>query len=349
MRRSFHDAVAKKPCILFIDEIDGIGDRATIRGQYDQYWVQVVNSLLELVDGFEKHEGVVLVAATNFPEKIDPALRRAGRLDRHVAIPLPDASARRALCQRYLRKDLSDVDVDRIVSLTEGMTGADFEQMGRDVRRRARRARVEPSSELILGALPPVLKISGERRRTVAVHEAGHAVVGLHLGVGKLERVVVHDTVARGRSAAGHTHFVLDDAKERDRQTFLGQIAMLLGGRLAEEVILGTAFEGSGGAGSDIQKATDLATFMDVQLAMGETVGYFSANSSADLEALRRDVASVRERVEKVLLKEWQRARAIVEQHEKIIVRLADKLELEGCASGIDVERMMSRRGRASR
>lgn len=346
MRKSFSDAVAKRPCILFLDELDGIGDRATLRGDHVEYWTQVVNTLLELIDGYERLEGVVVVGATNHPEKIDPALRRAGRLDRHVALELPDRKTRRSLSLRYLGGNLTEAELDRVVAATEGMTGADFEQAGREVRRRARRIGADVSASLVLSAFPPGLKISGERRRTVAVHEAGHAVVGVHLNVGKLDQVAVHDEV-RSPGAAGFTHFVLDDGKERDRQTFLSQIAMLLGGRLAEEVVLGTAFEGSGGDGSDLQKAADLATYIDVQLGMGDALGYFSATSTAELESLRRDVPSVRERVEKVLLKEWQRARAIVEKYEKIIERLAAKLEAEGRVTGAEVERMMSRGGRA--
>jgi SpoVK/Ycf46/Vps4 family AAA+-type ATPase len=344
MRESFQRAVSRKPCILFLDELDGIGDRSTLTGDHVEYWMQVVNSLLELIDGFERLEGVVLVGATNFPEKIDAALRRAGRLDRHVAIPLPDAQTRRSLCRRYIRSDFTDAEFDGIVASTKGMTGADFEQMGRDVRRRARREGVGISAEMVLSLLPPSLKIIGERRRTVAVHEAGHAVVGIHLGVGDLKEVVVLDEVWQSGTAAGFTHFVRDDL-ERDRQALLSQIAMLMGGRLAEEVILGSAFEGAGGEGSDLQKATDLATLMEVRFGMGEVLGYFSARSSSELEGIRRQVPSVRERVEKTLLKEWKRARAIVEKHEDIIGLLASRLEAVGRVDGREVESMLRGEG----
>ncbi|MDK4733953.1 AAA family ATPase [Rhizobium sp. CNPSo 3490] len=340
MRKSFQQAVSRKPCILFLDELDGIGDRSILTGDHVEYWMQVVNSLLELIDGFERLEGVVLVGATNFPEKIDAALRRAGRLDRHVAIPLPDADTRRSLCRRYIRSDFTDTELGGIVASTEGLTGADFEQMGRDVRRRARREGVGISADMVLRLLPPSLKITGERRRTVAVHEAGHAVVGIHLDVGELKEVVVLDEVRQSGTAAGFTHFVLEDM-ERDRQALLSHIAMLMGGRLAEEVILGSAFEGAGGDGSDLQKATDLATLMEVRFCMGEVLGYFSASSSAELEAVRRQVPSVRERVEKTLLKEWKRARAIVEKHEAFIGLLASRLEAVGRVDGREVDRML--------
>ncbi|CAK07423.1 MULTISPECIES: AAA family ATPase [Rhizobium] len=342
MRKSFQEATAKKPCILFLDELDSVGDRATFKGDNAQYSSQVVNGLLELVDGYDRLEGVVLVGATNFPEKIDPALLRAGRLDRHIAIPLPDAETRRSLCRRYIRNDMPEGEIETIVRATSGLSGADFERIGRDIRRRARRERSEITASLALQVLPPALKIEGERRRTVAVHEAGHAIVGIRVAVGRLDSIVIARDVPRTGSAAGFAHFVLDGDVERNRQTFLSQIAMLLGGRLAEEVILGSAFEGSGGEGSDIHKATDLATVMEVQLGMGESLGYFRASSSADLEELRRRIPAVRERVEKVLLKQWKRARTIVEEHVGVIELVASQLAAKGRLDGKDVEQMMS-------
>jgi len=342
MRKSFQEAAAKKPCILFLDELDSIGDRAAFKGDSAHYSTQVVNGLLELVDGHDRLEGVVLVGATNFPEKIDPALRRAGRLDRHIAIPLPDVETRRSLCRRYIRCDMPDGDIEEIVQATTGFSGADFERIGRDVRRRARVTRTEITVEMALSVLPPALKIEGERRRTVAVHEAGHAVVGVKVGVGRLKSVVVARDVRAMGAAAGFVHFVLDENVERNRQDFLDQIAMLLGGRLAEEVILGSAFEGAGGEGSDFQKATDLATLMEVQFGMGEALGYFKASSSADLDAIRRQIPAVRERVEKVLLRQWKRARAIVEQHVDAVKLVASHLDAEGQLSGAKVEQMLS-------
>jgi cell division protease FtsH len=342
MRKSFQEAASKKPCILFLDELDSIGDRATFKGDHVQYSTQVVNGLLELVDGHDRLDGIVLVGATNFPEKIDPALRRAGRLDRHVAIPLPDAETRRSLCRRYIRDDMAESDIETIVHATSGFSGADFERIGRDIRRRARRDRTEITVGLALSVLPPSLKIEGERRRTVSVHEAGHAIVGIHVAVGRLDSIVVARDVPRVGTAAGFVHFVLDSELERDRQTFLSQIAMLLGGRLAEEVILGSAYEGSGGEGSDIHRATDLATMIEVQLGMGESLGYFRGSSSAELEELRRRIPAVRERVENVLLKQWKRARAIVEEHVDVIELVASQLAAKGRLDGAEVEQMLS-------
>jgi ATP-dependent Zn protease len=301
--------------------------------------------LLELVDGYERLEGVVIVGATNFPEKIDAALRRAGRLDRHVEIQLPDVATRRSLCRRYVGRDLTDGEVDEIAAATEGFSGADFEKIGRDIRRGARGNGSAITASMVLAFLPPAVKIEGARRRTVAVHEAGHAVVGLHLGVGRLKEVVVLNEMRGRRGPAGITQFIPDEDTEVDRQTLLDQIAMLLGGRLAEEVILGSAFEGSGGEGSDIHKATDIATWMEVQLGMGEGLGYYSGNSSSELEAVRRSIPIVRERVEQVLLKQWKRARTIVDRHQSVIELLASQLKAEGRVDGAEVEKMLRVKG----
>ncbi|MGO8311200.1 M41 family metallopeptidase [Rhizobium ruizarguesonis] len=123
-----------------------------------------------------------------------------------------------------------------------------------------------------------------------------------------------------------------------------------MGGRLAEEVILGAAYEGSGGEGSDIHKATDLATLMEVQFGMGEALGYFRATTSADLDDLRRRIPAVRERVEMVLLKQWKRARAIVEEYAEIIELVASQLSARGRIEGAEVERLMpTKRQGASR
>ncbi|WP_438748250.1 AAA family ATPase [Pararhizobium sp. O133] len=343
MRGSFAVAAKNSPCILFLDELDGIGDRSTLRGNHVQYWTQVVNCLLELVDGYDRLEGVVIVGATNFPEKIDAALRRAGRLDGHIEIQLPDVATRASLCRRYFSSDLTDVDIAEIVAATEGFSGADFEKIGRDIRRSARRNGCAITAPMVSEFLPPALKIEGARRRTVAVHEAGHAIVGLHLGVGTLKEVVVLDEIRGRRAHAGVTEFMPNEDVEVDRQMLLDQIAMLLGGRLAEEVILGSACKGSGGEGSDIHKATDIATWMDVQLGMGEGLVYYSGSSSAELEAVRRQVPIVRERVEQVLLRQWKRAKGIVERHANVIELLATQLEVMGCVDGRVVETMLRR------
>jgi cell division protease FtsH len=173
MRESFQTAIAQKPSVLFIDELDAIGDRATLVGSEHQiYWTQVVNLLLELIDGHDKLDGVVVIGATNHPDVIDPALLRPGRLDRHVRITFPDSSERKHLARTYFGTALSENDVERIALATSGFSGAAFEQAGRQVRREARRAQTDINIEIVMRNLPAAIPITGPQRATIAIHEA---------------------------------------------------------------------------------------------------------------------------------------------------------------------------------
>lgn len=264
MRKCFDEAKAQKPSILFVDEFDGIGDRDRIAGtEYENYWTQVINFLLELIDGHEKLEGVVVIGATNHPEAIDAALLRPGRLDRHIRIYLPDAEERKHLSRTYFGDQLSDREVDAIAAATVGLTGAHFQTVGRAAKRLARAEGRAVSFADVMSALPPARKITGGKRRTIAIHEAGHAVVGARLGVGLLDTVAVPWEAHAGQPL-GFAHFEMEEDGLRERQGCLDHIALLLAGRAAEEVILGTAFDGAGDVeGCDLHNASDLATRID--------------------------------------------------------------------------------------
>ena len=342
MRSSFADAVAKKPAILFVDEVDGIGDRARIAGhEYETYWTQVVNLLLELVDGAVRHEGVVVVGATNHPDRIDPALRRAGRLDRHVAISLPDLDDRRELARFYCGPTLADLDLDRVAAATTGFTGADFERVGRDVRRLARRAGRAVTGEDVFECLPRARSIVGGERRMVAIHEAGHAVVGHRLGVGHLQTVAVPWEVREPQSL-GYAFFEMDEHQLWERQGLLDRIATTLAGRAAEEEILGTAFDGAGAAeGADLHVATDIATMIEVRLGMGEGLAFYNLNTVAERDRVRQNNNEVAARVERLLRKEMDRSRAIVREFRKAIEKIAEVLVKEAVIEGEDVRRIL--------
>ena len=140
MRRAFEEAKADAPCILFIDELDSFGDRERLGGHNEQYSREVINGFLECLDGAEGREGVVVVGATNLPDKIDPAIRRPGRLDRHVVIPLPDLEARKGILRHHLGDALPGADLTEAAERLEGASGAVIEQVVRDARRIARRS-----------------------------------------------------------------------------------------------------------------------------------------------------------------------------------------------------------------
>jgi cell division protease FtsH len=342
MRRSFSDAIAARPTILFVDEIDGISDRSRLFGnEHETYWNQVINLFLELIDGSERQEGVVIVGATNHPDRIDPALRRAGRLDRHIEIPLPDPNTRRELARTYFGGGLSEGDLDQIAAATAGFTGADFERAGRDARRAARRGNGIISVQEVLGALPHPKLIVGQERRMVAIHEAGHAVVGAHLGVGVLQAVAVPWEV-RPPQPLGAAIFQIDHHHCWHRQQFLDHIAMALAGRAAEEEVLGQAYEGAGAVeGADLHVATDFATLLELQLGMGEGVAHYNLRTIAERDAIRRKNPEFAERVERLLFREMARSRDIIRRFRPSVEQIADILVKEASVTGEDVRRIL--------
>lgn len=342
MRGSFSEASSKKPSILFLDELDGIGDRATISGEHAIYWTQVINCLLELVDGHERLDGVVVVGATNHPKAIDPALMRSGRLDRHIHIPLPDAEARRQLARTYFGDHLLERELNTISIATTGFSGADFAKVGRETRREARRTGAPVTAETILRNLPQGFRIEGALRRAVSVHEAGHAILGVHLQVGTLQLAAVPWEV-RGAQPAGVVHFEIEDGVGRDRNSYLDEVAMLLAGRAAEEEIIGTAYRGAGGGeGSDLHKATDLVAFMEIQLGMGEGISYIDAKSSPERDRIRQVNPVIAARVERVLAREMERSREVVRRYRHAVEAVADVLEKRAHIAGDEVARLLS-------
>ncbi|TBY27448.1 AAA family ATPase [Rhizobium leguminosarum] len=342
MRKNFDEARAHKPSILFVDEFDGISDRARIAGnEHETYWAQVINFLLELIDGHERLDGVVVIGATNHPEAIDAALLRPGRLDRHITISLPDVEERKHLSRTYFGTQLTDHEADAISAATAGLTGAHFEKVSREARRAARRAGRQVSFDDVMSALPPSRKIVSGERRAIAIHEAGHAVVGVRLGVGLLSTVAVPWEAHAGQPM-GFAHFEFEEDPIVDRQGCLDHIALLLGGRAAEEVVLNTAFEGAGAAeGADLHKASDLATRMELQLGMGEGLSYFNLKSIEQRDRVRQNNALVAARVERLLAREMERSREIVARLRAAVERIADVLVAEAIIEGAEVRRII--------
>ncbi len=338
MRKSFEEASANRPSILFIDEFDGIADRSRIAGTvHETYWAQVINFLLELIDGHDRLEGVVVIGATNYPEGIDPALLRPGRIDRHIQIALPDTEERKHLARSCFGAHLSDAELNAIAAATAGLTGASFQKASRDAKRVARVEGKPVSLANVMSALPPTRKITGGERRTIATHEAGHAVVGVRLGVGLLNTVAGPWETHAGQPL-GFAHFEVEESQLRERQGCLDRIAVLLAGRAAEEVVIGSAFDGAGDTeGCDLHKASDLATRMEVQLGMGEGLGYFNLTSIEQRDRLRRNNPGVAARVERVLKREMERSREIVTHFQSAIERIADVLVEKAIIEGKEV------------
>ncbi|CUX14768.1 MULTISPECIES: AAA family ATPase [Agrobacterium tumefaciens complex] len=340
MRASFKDALDQAPTVLLIDEIDSIGDRATFRGDNAGYSMQVVNALLELLDGAESREGVVVIAATNNPAHVDPALRRPGRLDRQIVLELPDRAARAKILATHLgdripREELKDISV-----ALSGYSGAHIEQLARSAKRIARRAGRDVQLKDLLELVPPTLPLQGDALRSVCVHEAGHALVGMVLEVGTLDMIVVARDSGQYEDSYGHVQWTRPKVHNRNRQSYLNEIAMLLGGMAAERVHLGTEYDGSGGGlGSDLQQAVDLATRMLSNLGL-EALQFHHATTSMELDELRRSDSVIRRRVERLLREQLERAEQIVRERRNLMEALVAILKDREVILGTEVMKL---------
>ncbi|MUZ73315.1 AAA family ATPase [Agrobacterium vitis] len=333
MRADFAAAKDAAPAILFIDEIDSIGDREKFTHDNKDYSVQVVNGFLECLDGLDSREGVVVIAATNNIARIDPAVLRAGRLDRHVEIPLPDGQARLAILHQHIDGIIS---IDRLAPLraaTVGMTGADLAKVARDARRLARREKRMLTADDLRAALPEVVSIDGEYRRSIAVHEAGHTIVGnelkhgTYLGTRIVEQVVMNGADQKG----GAAYFDLPRVSRRDRDFYHGQITVMLAGLAAEQVVLGSTSDGAGcGSNSDLAMATRVATITETMFGMGASFRHSPATSDEELEKLRAGDRELAFRVDCKLAAQFARAKEILESNRLLLDAVADALVKNG-------------------
>lgn len=282
VRDMFEQAKKQAPCIIFIDEIDAVGRHrgAGVGGGHDER-EQTLNQLLVEMDGFQGSEGVIVVAATNRPDVLDPALLRPGRFDRQVVVGLPDVKGREQILRVHSRKVpiTNDVDVSVIARSTPGFSGADLANIVNEAalfaaRQNKREVDMDDferaKDKVIMGAERRSMVMSDEEKRLTAYHEAGHAIVGLRVP----DHDVVHKVtiIPRGR-ALGVTMFLPEsDRYNYSKQALESKISSLYGGRIAEEIIFGEN-KVTTGASNDIQKATELARNMVTKWGLSERVG----------------------------------------------------------------------------
>jgi cell division protease FtsH len=283
VRDLFEQAKKQAPCIVFIDELDALGKSRSGPGPFvggNDEREQTLNQLLTEMDGFDANTGVIIIAATNRPEILDPALRRPGRFDRQVVVDRPDKGGREAILKVHSREVrlADDVDFGTIAARTPGFAGADLANLvneaallaARQNRQAVTTADFNEAIERVVAGLEKRSRVLNEtEKKTVAYHEVGHAIVGaLMPGAGKVEKISV---VPRGVGALGYTI----QMPEEDRFLMIedeirGRIATLLGGRSAEEIVFGKV---STGASDDIQKATDLAERTVTLYGMSDQLG----------------------------------------------------------------------------
>ena len=282
VRDLFVQAKEKAPCIIFIDELDALGKARGLGGMtggHDER-EQTLNQLLVEMDGFDSKVGVILMAATNRPEILDPALLRPGRFDRHILVDRPDKKGREDILKVHLRtvKTEPDVDIEKLAAMTPGMVGADLANLANEaallaVRRNKKlvgMSEFQEAVERIIGGLEKKNRvINPHERDVVAHHEMGHAIVAMSLpGTDPVQKISI---IPRGIAALGYTMQVpTEDRFLMSKTELLNKIASLLGGRAAEEIIFGDI---STGAHNDLSRATDIAKSMVKEYGMSDSLG----------------------------------------------------------------------------
>jgi len=339
VRDLFDQGKKSAPCIIFIDEIDAVGRLrgAGLGGGHDER-EQTLNQLLVEMDGFESNDGVILVAATNRPDVLDPALLRPGRFDRQIVVNLPDVKGREGILKVHMKKiNVSDdVDIRVIARGTPGMSGADLANVVNEAALLAARRNAEKvamvdlemaKDKVMMGAERRSLVISDEEKRTTAYHEAGHALVGKLIP--KADPVYKVTIIPRGL-ALGVTSFLPTEEKHTYSKEYLEtKLIYLMGGRAAEKLVFDQL---TTGAGSDIERATDLARRMVCSWGMSENLGPLTFGKAREEIFLGREIAQHRDYSEKTAQQIDEEVRRIVErsyaQAEEILQGNLDKLHL---------------------
>jgi cell division protease FtsH len=346
VRKMFEEARKQAPAIIFIDELDSIGrTRGTgVGGGHDER-EQTLNQILAELDGFTAREAVVVLAATNRPDVLDPALLRPGRFDRHVTLSLPDKVARRAILNVHV-KDLPlhpDVDLDQVAAGTPGFSGADLKNLLNEAAITAARrsgadiAQVdldEARDKVMMGTVR-TLAIQPEEKHRLAVHEAGHTAATFYSpGADPLYKVTI---IPRGRSL-GSTHILPENERHTLPEAYLRlQLITLLAGRAAEKLLLGSV---SSGADDDIRRATAMARSMVARWGMDPEIGPVDLRESEDHPFLGQQIAQPRtfadetaarvdQAVINLLHEAEKQAIRLIEEHRDQVVHLVARLEVE--------------------
>ena len=344
VRKMFDEAKKRAPSIIFIDELDAVGRvrGAGFGGGHDER-EQTLNQILAEMDGFEGHEAVIVLAATNRPDVLDPALLRPGRFDRHVTLEMPDRDARAAILRVHVagKPVAGDVDVDTIAAATPGFSGADLKNLVNEAAMAAAREggdqiamrHFDEMRDKVMMGMVRKLAIEPEEKHRLAVHEAGHTALAHYLpDADPIYKVTI---IPRGR-ALGGTHMLPEEERHTLPEGYLkARLAVLLGGRTAERVLLGDV---SSGADDDIRQATQLARAMVARWGMSDEVGPIDLRQSEEHPFLGREIAQPRhfsdttahevdEAVRHLLEAAEEQAAEVIARHSAQIERLIVRLE----------------------
>ena len=361
VRDLFEQGKSHAPCIIFIDEIDAVGRHrgAGLGGGHDER-EQTLNQLLVEMDGFESNDGVILVAATNRPDVLDPALLRPGRFDRQIVVDAPDVRGREGILRVHTRKIPlgSDVRLDTIAKGTPGMAGADLANLVNEAAvLAARRNKTlvdmqdfeDAKDKVMLGVERRSLVLTEAERRLTAYHEGGHAIVALKIpGSDPVHKVTI---VPRGRALGLTASLPEVDRHNYSKDWLIGSLAMFFGGRVAEEIIFG-ADKVTTGAGNDIERATALARRMVTQFGMSELIGPLAVGDKEQEIFLGREFAQRREisertaqmvddEVKRLVDEAYARATTIIMENRELLDRIADALLERETIDREDLDRLV--------
>jgi len=361
VRDLFEQGKAHAPCIIFIDEIDAVGRHrgAGLGGGHDER-EQTLNQLLVEMDGFESNEGVILLAATNRPDVLDPALLRPGRFDRQIVVDAPDVRGREQILRIHTRKIPlgTDVRLDIIAKGTPGMAGADLANLVNEAAVLAARKNKslvemrdfeEAKDKVMLGVERRSLVLTEDERKLTAYHEAGHAIVALKTpGSDPIHKVTI---VPRGRALGLTASLPEVDRHNYTKSWLIGSLAMFFGGRVAEEIIFGSD-KVTTGAGNDIERATALARRMVTQFGMSERIGPLAVGDKEQEIFLGREFAQRREisertaemvddEVKRLVDEAYARATEIVNENRELLDRIAVALLERETIDREDLDRLM--------
>jgi cell division protease FtsH len=360
VRDLFRQADAKAPCIVFIDELDALGKvrvQSPMGGHEERE--QTLNQLLAEMDGFDSKKGVIIMAATNRPEVLDPALLRPGRFDRQVLVDKPDVKGREAILRIHARnvKLAEDIDLQVIAARTAGLAGADLANLvneaallaARRDKAAVDRTDFEEAIDRIVAGLEKKRAMNPRVRRIVACHEAGHAIVATMLpGTDPVHKVSI---VQRGFGALGYTmQLPLEDRYLMTQRELDSQLAVLLGGRTAEALVFG---EASTGAQNDLLRATDIARAMVTEFGMSDAIGpvnheprrrntFIEMPFAPERGAYAEDTARVIDaEVKRLLAAAEAEARRVLAEQRHVLDALADRLLEKEVVEGDELRQML--------
>jgi len=356
VRDLFEQGKKNAPCIVFIDEIDAVGRHrgAGLGGGHDER-EQTLNQLLVEMDGFETNEGVILIAATNRPDVLDPALLRPGRFDRQVVVGLPDVRGREQILKVHMRKITADkgVDASVIARSTPGFSGADLANLVNEAAlhaaRRTRKAVVQIDFEVakdkvLMGPERKSMIISDKEKRATAFHEAGHALVAVKMpACDPVHKVTI---IPRGRALGVTQTLPVDDRHTHSMDYIESTIAMLMGGRVAEELRLNQL---TTGASNDFERATDMARKMVTEWGMSEKIGPLTFGKQEEQIFLGREIAQHRDyseataleidaEVKRIVFQAYEAAKRILTENAGALTTIAEALLERESIDASDIE-----------